>query len=149
VRFGVMLSVGFGRLLPLVGAGIIAGFLILLGTAALIVPGIVIGCALIATVPVVVAERLGPIEAIRRSWSLTRGHRGAIFLAGLGISLISFGINVVGTMLERIPVLGIIASLVLHVLTASLGTVMPAVAYHDIRTRKEGTPAEELARVFE
>jgi hypothetical protein len=149
VRFGVMLSVGFGRLLPLIGGAIIAGVLTFLGAIALVIPGIIIGCALATTMPVVVTERLGPIAAIRRSWELTRGYRGTIFLAGLALSLISFLINVGGSLVGLIPILGQIVSLVLQILTVSLGTVMPAVAYHDLRARKEGTSTDELAKVFE
>lgn len=149
VRFGVMLSVGFGRLLPLIGAGIVATFLVLLGTMALIIPGIIIGCGLTATVAVVVAERLGPIDAIRRSWELTRGYRGTLFLAGLGLGVISFLINLVGNLLGLVPVLGQLAAIALQILTMSLSTVWPAVAYHDLRTLKEGASTDELAKVFE
>lgn len=149
VRFGVMLSVGFGRLLPLIGAGIIATFLVLLGGLALIIPGIIIGCGLTVTVAVVVAERLGPMDAVKRSWELTRGYRGTLFLAGLGLGVISFLVNLLGNLLGLIPVLGFLAALALQILTMSLGTVWPAVAYHDLRTLKEGASTEELARVFE
>ncbi len=149
VRFGVMLSVGFGRLLPLIGAGIIATFLVLLGTMALVIPGIIIGLGLSATVAVVVAERLGPIDAIKRSWELTRGYRGTIFLAGFGIGVISLLINLVGNLLGLVPVLGQLAAMALQILTMSLSTVFPAVAYHGLRRLKEGASTDELARVFE
>jgi len=149
VRFGAMLSAGFGRLLPLIGAGIVTALLVWVGFLLLVVPGIIIACGLAATIPAVVAERKGPIEALRRSWGLTRGYRGKIFLAGLVLLLIQIGLNLVSNLFSLVPILGVLAALFVQVLTMSLSTVLPAVAYHDLRTKKEGASTEELAKVFE
>jgi len=149
VQFGAMLSAGFGRLLPLIAAGVVMAVLVWVGLLLLVVPGIFIACALAATIPVVVAERKGPIDAIKRSWGLTRGHRGKIFLAGLVLLLIQLGVNLVSNVLPLIPILGSLAALLVQVLTMSLSTVLPAVAYHDLRTTKEGASTDELAKVFE
>lgn len=149
VRFGAMFSATFRRLLPLLGVSILATLIVWGGLLLLIVPGIALACALAPAIPAVMAERLGPVEAIKRSWGLTRGHRASIFLAGLLLFLIHLGINLVAALLGFIPILGQLAAIAIQLCTLSLSLVLPAVAYHDLRALKEGTPAEELARVFE
>jgi hypothetical protein len=149
VRFGAMFSASFRRFFPLLGAGILAVLIIWGGFLLLIVPGVIFACALAPVIPALMAERLGPVEAIRRSWALTRGHRASIFLAGLVLFLIQFGINMVAAVLGIIPILGQLAGIAIQLLAMSLSLTLPAVAYHDLRVLKEGTPTEELARVFE
>lgn len=149
VSFWAMLSAGLGRLLPLAGAALLTGLAILGGTLLLVVPGIIVGCGMALAIPALVSERLGPVEAIRRSWALTRGHRGAIFLAGVVLLVMQLGFDLAARFLELLGILGTLASIAVQLLTVSLTTVLPAVAYHDLRALKEGTPTEELARVFE
>jgi uncharacterized membrane protein len=61
---------------------------------ALIVPGIIIAMGL-AFVPYLVVERgLGPVEALKESWRLTKGHKMQIFLLVLAL----VGINILGLM---------------------------------------------------
>jgi hypothetical protein len=149
VRIGGMFSSGFGRILPLVGAMIVVGVCVMLGLVLLIVPGVILACGFSTVFAVVVAERKGPLEAMARSWELTRGHRGTYFLAVLVMLLVLLGVGLVAGALNLIPILGQLVGLFVQILFGSLGTLLPAVAYHDLRVLKEGTPTEELARVFE
>lgn len=149
VSFGTMFSVGFRRLFPMIAAGIVVGVLVVLGMVLLIVPGVIVGCGLAAVMPVIVAERMGPMDALGRSWSLTSGYKGTIFLTGLVFGLISIGISLVSNVLGLIPILGTIASAVIQLLTVSLSTIWIAVAYHDVRLAKEGVATDDLAKVFE
>jgi hypothetical protein len=149
VSFGTMFSVGFRRLFPMIGAGIVVGLAVGLGFVLLIVPGVILGCGLSIVMPIVVAEKRGPIDAIGRSWNLTSGYKGTIFLTGLVFGLIYFGLALVGMVFNLIPILGQLASLLINVLTGSLGTIWYAVAYHDIRVAKEGVATDDLAKVFE
>jgi hypothetical protein len=149
VRFGAMFSASFKRFFPLLGAGILAVLIIWGGFLLLIVPGVIFACALAPAIPAVMAERLGPVEAIRRSWALTRGHRASILLAALVLFLIQFGINLVAAVLGIVPILGQLAGIAIQLCAMSLSLTLPAVAYHDLRVLKEATPTEELARVFE
>jgi len=76
------------------GAHILCLFAIALGFIAFIVPGIIIAMGL-AFVPYLVVERgLGPIDAIKESWRITKGHKWQLFL--LVLTLI--GINLLGTL---------------------------------------------------
>lgn len=175
VRFGGMLSAGFGRVLPLIGLGLllfvaflaasmVAGlfgailgkFFTVLLYVAFVVAAVVVFCGLAAAVPAIVAERVGPIDGIKRSWELTRGHRGAIFLTMLVLVIAQVAIDLVAGLLggalsgiSRVAVVGIVFTFAVELLAMSLTTVMPAVAYHDLRTLKEGASTDDLAKVFE
>ncbi|RNI22159.1 glycerophosphoryl diester phosphodiesterase membrane domain-containing protein [Flexivirga caeni] len=101
-----------GRLLPLIGlmlliglaagiaAGIVVGIVVLLAVAvssvAAVIAAIVLGLGLFVAIvwiglkvslaaPAVVLERIGPVAALRRSWSLTNGQWWRI----LGITLLA------------------------------------------------------------
>jgi len=66
-------------LLPLLLAGVLAGIGILLGFVLLIVPGLVLLTRWVLVTPAVVLERLGPTDALRRSWNLVKGHSWTAF----------------------------------------------------------------------
>lgn len=150
VRFGEMLAVGFRRALPVLAAGLVSYVLMLAGTVLLVIPGIIVACALSVVIPAVVVERRGPFEAIKRSWELTRGYRPAIFASWLVMWLVLLVIN--AALQIGVTLLGPLAAVIAlpaQAFVMALPMLMPAVAYHDLRTTKEGTPSEELARVFE
>ena len=81
------------------GAHILTVIAIALGFLALIVPGIILAVGL-GFVPYLVVERgLGPINAIKESWRITKGHKWQLFLlflALLGINLLGILALVVG-----------------------------------------------------
>ena len=66
-------------LLPLLGAGLLAGVGILLGLVLLIVPGLFLLTRWVLVTPAVVLERARPTEALRRSWNLVKGHSWTTF----------------------------------------------------------------------
>ena len=82
-----------------VGAHILTVIAIALGFLALIVPGIILSMGL-AFVPYLVVDRgLGPIEAIKESWRITKGHKWQLlllFLALLGINLLGILALIIG-----------------------------------------------------
>jgi uncharacterized membrane protein len=68
---------------PAVLANLLAGLIIAIGIVLLIVPGIIFACKL-AFVPYLVVDRkMETIEAIKKSWEMTRGHAFTVFLMGL------------------------------------------------------------------
>ncbi len=73
------------RFLPLYVTSVIVGVVSVVGALAFVIPGILWGLACSVVIPVAAIERLGPVDAIRRSFELTRGRRGAIFGCGLAI----------------------------------------------------------------
>ncbi|HWK39229.1 MAG TPA: DUF975 family protein [Hyphomicrobium sp.] len=82
------------------GAHILTGIVVALGFLAFVVPGIILALGL-AFVPYLVVERgLGPIEAMKESWRVTKGYKGQmglLLLALIGIiilGLLALGIGV-------------------------------------------------------
>ncbi|HEX2559919.1 YciC family protein [Phenylobacterium sp.] len=73
------LSLALSRIPALFGFSILTGLAIMVGLILLIVPGVMMSVAWAAGGAALVAERLSPTEAIRRSADLTRGSRWAIF----------------------------------------------------------------------
>lgn len=82
-------------------AGIITGIIAGLGFILLIIPGLFIITRLALSNLALIDEHLLPIDSIKRSWALTRGHFWQMFLAGV----IIVGLNIVGTALLGVGVL--------------------------------------------
>jgi len=151
VRVGGMLRAGARRVWTLLAAGTMAYLATLGGFVLLIVPGILVALGFSLTPAVAVAEKLGPVEVLRRSWRLTRGSRGTIFLAGLVLwallSVIGLGAGFFGRAAP--PAAQPLVSGIVQLLLYPLLYVFPAVVYHDLRIAKEGVATEDVVRVFE
>ena len=74
---------GFENYLNVVLANILTGFLIGIGFFFLIIPGIIVACRLAFVRYLVIDRQLDPIESIKASWRMTKGHGWKIFLMGL------------------------------------------------------------------
>ena len=88
------------------GVSILGGVAILLGLVLLIVPGIIIALAFSLAGLLVIEKGLGPVEALKESVRLTKGHRLDLFrlsLANIGINILGMCALVVG-MFVTIPV---------------------------------------------
>lgn len=83
------LKLGLKRVWLFLGAIILAGLAILLGLVLLIVPGIILYCGWYVVIPVIVGERVSVTESLSRSWSLTQGYKGQIFVVFLLVLLAS------------------------------------------------------------
>jgi hypothetical protein len=99
--------------------------------------------------PAVVVAGIGPLQALRRSWALTRERRLLIFASGLVLFLVLFGANLFARLLTFAGPIGALAAVPVQVLIMSLPVLLPAVAYHDLRLEKEGVDTSALAKVFE
>ena len=122
--------------------------------------GAVIGIAFAAllltmwlvSTPACVVELKGPLSSIRRSSSLTKGHRWKIF----GMVLLLFVVAaLIGAVIGRL--LGLTGSFVLVTLgtlawtgvwSAFYATIV-VVTYHDLRVAKEGVDVHQIAAVFD
>jgi hypothetical protein len=162
IGLGQAIGAGFRRGLPVVGTGLLMGLGTMVGMLLLVVPGIVLAVAWCTAIPAVVVERMGPVAALRRSFALTRGQRWAVFAGFLALHAILY----VAMLVVQIPAVfvavataasspgtGVLVTVtVSQVLGAVFGSVIlvgAAVAYHDLRTTKEGPDTEQLAAVFE
>jgi hypothetical protein len=150
------LQVAFSRFLPLIWVGILTFFAVVGGLILLIIPGILISLRLTFSPTVVVVEGVKGRGALGRSWRLSKGLMGKIFL----ILVLSFLLIAIVQLLVGAP-FGIIgealggaaAIFVTFVGDALAGTIATPFAiivvvllYFDARIRKEGFDADLLSR---
>jgi hypothetical protein len=143
-----------GRVVPFVGRMIVLTFLIgisvFFGLLLLVIPGIYLACGLALAATALVLEHLpGPFAAMQRSWNLTRGYRGKLFLA-LVVSLCLLLIPAAGlgalSAVLGLDALFTLASVVLGVLISPFIYVTVTVLYYDLRVRQEGFDLEMLSQ---
>jgi hypothetical protein len=144
--------------LPILGLSLCVGLLLVIGFMCLVVPGIMIWCALSVAVPSLVEERSGVFGSIGRSRALTRGSRFQIFLLGAlfwifsvvisGILGVITGVSMWGAAVMPDPLLAGASNGIATSLTALISTVLIAALYVELREVKEGTSAGDLAEVF-
>lgn len=141
-----MLLNGLARGAPVVVAGLLGAAAIAVGTFAFVVPGIVVALMLSLVVPVLVAERIGVKDAIRRSLAITKGVRLALFGGFAVILALQFTpILAIRVALAPVPWLSLQLATVASLVLGALLPVGPAVAYHALR----GADHARLERVFE
>lgn len=70
----------FGKFLL---GNLLAGLIIAVGFVLLIIPGIILSIRLQFVPYLIVEKNLGPVDALKRSWEITRGHTWNLFLFGL------------------------------------------------------------------
>ncbi|MCC6316943.1 MAG: hypothetical protein IT361_04550 [Gemmatimonadaceae bacterium] len=153
-------SDAFQRAQPFVGrliaSAFASGLLYVIGFLLLIVPGIIVLCGLAVTAPAIVLEnQVSGTAGMRRSFHLTRGHRGKIFLAYLvafllimlpGIALGAFTVAAAGnTSVGTMGVMAFLVISVLQVLAYPFLYVLATLLYYDLRVRKEAYDLEMLS----
>ena len=141
---------GFRRLWATFATSVLFGLLVWLGLVLLVVPGVMAGAAFSVAVPAAVLERRGAVAALRRSATLTKGRRLALLAAFVVVVAVSTGLRLGANLLTlAAPLAGTILGVAMSALTGSLTAVLPAVAFHDLRSAKEGLNPAALVRVFE
>lgn len=99
-QFGDMFT-GGSVFLPLLGASFLMGFAVAFGFVMLLVPGIILWLGFSMAQYYVVDAKMGAIESIKRSWEVTTGHKGALFVLGMacvGIMLVGFAACCLGVL---------------------------------------------------
>lgn len=152
---GEALSVGLSKALSVLGVSLLVGLCVIVGFVFCIIPGIYVSIVLALAVPVAIQEKLSGTEALRRSSSLTEGHRGDIFVVLFAIGLIglalSFGLGIVfglgggGAHPELVRLLAQILSLPVGALSGTAAAVM----YYRLRNVKESFDLHSVASVFD
>ncbi len=168
--FGAMITVAFKNIVPVIGITILMillymAVLAIFGLFSAIFPGIIklfifvlgffsliaISLGVCVAVPALVSEDIGFIEAIGRSYMLTRGHKwgilGVFFIAGLASLFASFVLGFMATFASGIFLTFI--QLIGYAFSASFTGVLIASIYTNLRMSKDGVGVEDLAKVFE
>jgi hypothetical protein len=130
-------------LLPLIGAGILAGIGIAIGFILIVVPGLILLTIWSVVAPAIVAERKGVFEAFGRSRELVKGHGWQVF----GVIVVLFLLQlIVGGIVQAIFRSAsdtfasfAIADLIVRVLIAPLSALAAAVMFFELK-RLHGEP---------
>jgi hypothetical protein len=146
------------RLGGLFGVAIVGGILVALATVALIVPGVWLFVSYSVAVPALLLERVGPINALRRSFRLVRGRwwptAGTLLvgylLIGILGALVTAVIMVVPSLVAEgntlVGALGaVVGGTVGSVLTTPYSAAVVTLLYFDLRVRKEGLDLQLIA----
>jgi uncharacterized membrane protein len=81
-EFALLFS-GGSRFLAMFGTFWLLALTVGLGYALLIVPGVILALGLYMSMLFVVDQNMGPIDAMKASWSATQGYKGRLFVFGL------------------------------------------------------------------
>jgi len=136
------------------GANLMSGFLTVLATLALVIPGIIVACGYSVAAEAAALESGSSGEALRRSWGLTKGFRWkalALGVVSIGLILVVYlGVGVLGGILGGVvggldTVLSVFAACVSLVIYPVISCVF-TIFYYDLRVRKEGFDLEMLSR---
>jgi uncharacterized membrane protein len=118
---------GLARLHVYVAAMIIVGIAVCMGLLLLVVPGIIFLLRLWFVGFVIVDEKAGPLEAIQRSWDITRGYTMDLFL----LFILLVGLNLLGVLLLLVGLL----------VTVPISGLALAYVYRHLKPRAAAAPA--------
>jgi len=104
-------------------ASIISGIVVIVGLILLIIPGIILAVRLQYATYLVVDKNLGALEAIKKSWKITRGNTWNLFFLGIILGLIN--------------ILGVLCLLVGLFITIPLGMLATTFIYRKLLLQSE------------
>jgi len=152
--FGDAMDFAGRRFGTIFGANFISGFFTVVGMLALIIPGIIVACGCSVAGATAALESGSSSEAVKRSWTLTKGFRwkalglGVISLAVIMVLYLAAGFvgGLLGGLLGvgdvLLAVFGASVSLLIYPLFSCVFTLF----YYDLRVRKEGFDLEMLSQ---
>tara|TARA_R110001606_G_scaffold13234_3_gene57761 strand:- start:6862 stop:7620 length:759 start_codon:yes stop_codon:yes gene_type:complete len=149
VSLGDCIGQAIGKLLPLIGLGVLMTLGIMAGMILLIIPGLILALMWIVASPVLMAEDKGIIDSLKRSAELTKGSKRWIVLLFVVYIILS---SILGMLMIPFvfagPVAIMLVGLVVNTLTGAIQGTGIAAVYVDLRIVKEGGNTDALADVF-
>lgn len=106
---------------------IVVGFAVIVGLILLVVPGIIVALACMFSSYLIIDKGRGPIEALKESFAMTKGHKWQLLLLVLAI----IGLNI----------LGLIALVVGLLVTIPVSMLAVVHAYRTLSARAPAVPA--------
>lgn len=141
---GEALTLALSSLLPLILAQLIGGLAIFAGLIFLIVPGIYFSVKFMLAGPAIAAEGIkNPIEALSRSWALTKGNSVRIFAFVLIIGIVGYVAALIlqfifGAILGLFsPTLATIAEALISGLLSTFSMFVAMAIYRQLAPRKD------------
>jgi hypothetical protein len=130
---GDLIEATWPVVLPLIGAGILAGIAIGIGFLLFVVPGLILLTIWAVIAPVIVVERSGVMDAFRRSRALVRGNGwqvfGVIFVVFLITAVASGILGAIGAGISDSVGMRIVVNLIASTLTAPIAALAAATIY--------------------
>lgn len=148
---GASLRVALRAFVALFVAGLARLLLVALGFLLFVVPSVIIACGYLMVEQIIMLERPErAINALPRSWALTKGYKGKLF--GLVVILLLF-VQLIpsmaaGALAALLPVFDAYIQIGASLLQLVLFPLLPVaftLAYYDLRVRKEAFDLEFLS----
>lgn len=119
--------------LPLIGAGILAGIAIGIGFLFLLVPGLILLTIWSVIAPVIVVERSGVMDAFGRSRKLVKGNGwqvfGVIFVVFVITAIAAIVLGAIGAAISGGFAMHLLVNLIASTLTAPIGALAASTIY--------------------
>jgi Membrane domain of glycerophosphoryl diester phosphodiesterase len=127
---------------------IATGLMVVIGFILLIVPGVILLTRFTVAIPALVIEDRSGIEAIDRSWHLTKGHfwhvLGTVVVAALIAGVVSGIISTIGVVAGTSWFTGWVFGSIGEIIVAPFSALVSIILYLDLRARTEGLTATAL-----
>jgi hypothetical protein len=136
------------RVLALLAANLLTGFLIIIGFVFLIFPALYVIARYFPVPQAVVLEGKGPFAALERASELTKGRKGHVLITLLlvfGIYIVlSVGVTVTATLMGS-PTISLVISTLMNIVVYPILNLVSMVLYYDLRIRGEGFDVEHMS----
>jgi hypothetical protein len=130
---GELIDATWPVVLPLIGAGLLSGIAIAIGSLLFLVPGLILLTIWSVIAPVIVVERSGVIGAFGRSRELVRGNGwqvfGVIFVVFLITAVVGVALGLIGAGISHTAGVRILVNLIASTITAPIGALAAATIY--------------------
>jgi hypothetical protein len=130
---GTAFNAVVARLGAIVGATVLVTAIVGLGFLLLFLPGVVAAVLLMFTMPAVLLDGRGVLQAMRRSVDTVREHPGPVLGLVIGAILVLVAVGIASWIVGLVPVLGHLASFVLQSAALSYLTVVAVGLYRALR----------------
>jgi hypothetical protein len=152
-------AVGLQRFFPLLLCGFLYSIAVVLGTLALIIPGIILSLTLLFGVYAVVVDNMGPVAALKYSHSLVWGNWwrtativgvatfvllvGMLLVGGISGFALAAGGSVDLESIDTNPILNFVVLPLISALLSPLFYTFAMAAYNDLKLRRSGADLAE------